>query len=163
MRILCTGDTTSNNSTYIPCQNSSQPEKDEIRVEYHPSSGQQPQHFSFDDYQEMYGFSADDIPLDNTATFQDEPKNQRAPWWPFSSQLDFEIAELIQETHMNERQTNSLIELINKCIEHSSDFTLKNNKDIKSIWQTARTRTSSVSLTLYSFTKSNTGLIIGSS
>lgn len=50
---------------------------------------------------------------------------------------------------MNGRQTNALIHLINQCIKHTDDFTLQNSKDIKRIWEAARTRTSSVSEMYY--------------
>lgn len=77
------------------------PQLNDIKVEYHPRSGRQPQFFSFDEYKSNFqDLDSVDIPVD--------PE----PWKPFRSRLDFELAELILDTHMNKNQTNELISLI---------------------------------------------------
>ncbi|EDR00788.1 uncharacterized protein LACBIDRAFT_333831 [Laccaria bicolor S238N-H82] len=102
------------------------PQLNVIKVEYHPRSGRQPQFFSFDEYKSNFqDLNSVDIPVD--------PE----PWKPFRSRLDFELAELILDTHMNKNQTNELISLIHRCILDPKSFTLKNEPDLSKIWENA--------------------------
>ena len=108
-------------------------------MEYHPRSNQEAKHFQFDDYE--WGTWAE-----NTgANIKFQAAENCEPWRPFSSQLDFEIAELMQETHMNSSQQNALLALIRRCIQHPDSFTLQTSKDTADTWAAARTRTASVS------------------
>ncbi|EDR06114.1 uncharacterized protein LACBIDRAFT_329259 [Laccaria bicolor S238N-H82] len=105
------------------------PQLNDIKVEYHPRSGHQPQFFSFDEYKSNFqDLDSVDIPVD--------PE----PWKPFRSRLDFELAELILDTHMNKNQTNELISLIHQCILDPKSFTLKNEPDLSKIWENAANR-----------------------
>ncbi|EDQ99252.1 uncharacterized protein LACBIDRAFT_316752 [Laccaria bicolor S238N-H82] len=105
------------------------PQLNDIKVEYHPRSGRQPQFFSFDEYKSNFqDLDSVDIPVD--------PE----PWKPFRSRLDFELAELILDTHMNKNQTNELISLIHRCILDPKSFTLKNEPDLSKIWENAANR-----------------------
>ena len=107
---------------------------DDIKIEYHPRSGRPTQLFQFNEYMNQLPESNIDIPPD--------PE----PWTPFRSRLDFELAELILDTHMNKNQTNALIALIHQCISEPQSFTLKNESDLSKIWQNAATRATAVSI-----------------
>jgi hypothetical protein len=111
--------------------NTTEPELDDIKIEYHPRSGRPPQFFHFGDY--TTDLPEMDIPID--------PE----PWKPFRSRLDFELAELILDTHMNKAQTNALISIIHRCVLEPHSFTLKNEGDLARIWENASTRATKVS------------------
>ncbi|KJA13371.1 hypothetical protein HYPSUDRAFT_151670 [Hypholoma sublateritium FD-334 SS-4] len=124
-------------SSYNLSASEPQPLDKEIRVEYHPTSNREAQHFIFEDY------------IDNVVQADPHPnkipdphiKGPEPVWHPFSSRLDFEIAELIQDTHMNSRQTDALLSLIRKCIDEPEAYTLQSSKDLKEIWTAARAKT----------------------
>lgn len=117
-----------------------QPLDNEIRIEYHPASDKEAQHFIFEDY--IDNFIQADPHLNNVP--DPRTKGPEPVWHPFSSRLDFEIAELIQDTHMNSRQTDALLSLIRQCIDQPESYTLKNSKDLKEIWTAARAKTIAV-------------------
>ncbi|KAF8900821.1 hypothetical protein CPB84DRAFT_1815310 [Gymnopilus junonius] len=89
------------------------PEVDDIKIEFHPKSSprNKPQN--------------DEVPNDE-------------PWEPFHSRLDFEIAELMLESHLNAEQSTALLSLFRKVIKHPDDFTLSNTHDLERIWTDAR-------------------------
>ncbi|EDQ99267.1 uncharacterized protein LACBIDRAFT_335192 [Laccaria bicolor S238N-H82] len=98
---------------------------DDIKVEYHPQSGKPTHVYHFEDYTTS---------SEGTANMPVDPE----PWRPFRSRLDFEIAELILNTHMNKSQTNQLLSLIHQCIQRPSEFTLENSTDLECVWENAR-------------------------
>lgn len=98
----------------------------DYKIEYHPNSirDKHTETFSLEEYLSRNPKS--DSPADST------------PWSPFRSRLDFEVAELILDAHMNQSQTNILLNLIHRCIRDQKSFTLSNFKDLSSIWDEAR-------------------------
>lgn len=114
----------------------SQPAKDDIRIEYHDKSEMPPKHLSFDEY--SFNNSQESESGRNVQT-------NAEPWRPFTSRLDFEVAELVLETHLNKNQTNSLLSLIRRCINDPASFSLDNSKDLNAIWEAARAKTTTVS------------------
>jgi hypothetical protein len=111
------------------------PQFDDIKVEYHPRSRCPTKLFQFNKYMNQF-------PESNNIDIPPDPE----PWKPFRSQLDFELAELILDTHMNKNQTNALITLIHQWISKPQSFTLKNESDLSKIWQNAATRATAVSI-----------------
>jgi len=111
------------------------PQLDDIKVEYHPRSGHLTQLFQFNEYMNQ-------LPESNNVDIPPDPE----PWKPLHSHLDFELAELILDTHMNKNQTNALITLIHQCISEPQSFTLKNESDLSKNWQNAATRVTAVSI-----------------
>lgn len=109
------------------------PRLDDIKVEYHPRSGRPPQLFELHDY-------INQLPESNNSDIPPESE----PWKPFRSRLDFELAELILDTHMNKSQTNALITIIHRCISEPESFTLRNESDLAKIWENAATRATAV-------------------
>ncbi|KAF9045535.1 hypothetical protein BJ165DRAFT_1415498 [Panaeolus papilionaceus] len=61
------------------------------------------------------------------------------PWRPFRTRLDFEMADLMLETHMNRRQVDTAISLIHQAIGDrvSSEFTISNCNDLNRLWDHA--------------------------
>lgn len=110
------------------------PEKDDIRIEYHPKSKKATETFRFEDYNSHIRKNFH-IPIDTE------------PWKPFRSRLDYEVAALIHETHMNNSQTKTLLELIHHCISDPGSFTIDGATDLAKIWDAARgSRASGVSI-----------------
>ncbi|KAE9393198.1 hypothetical protein BT96DRAFT_967228 [Gymnopus androsaceus JB14] len=98
---------------------------DDIKIEYHPHSNRQPSIIPF----EGYGKHEEIGPIC-------PPKHSR-PWHPWRSHVDFDAAELALDCHMNERQTNRLVELL-RCVAFGLDnFTLKNYDEIQTTWDQA--------------------------
>ncbi|KAF8910223.1 hypothetical protein CPB84DRAFT_1938167 [Gymnopilus junonius] len=105
------------------------PEVDDIKIEFHPKSGKGPEFLHFDDY----------LGPQNKPQNDEVPNDE--PWEPFHSRLDFEIAELMLESHLNAEQSTALLSLFRKVIKHPDDFTLSNTHDLECIWTDAhRTR-----------------------
>ncbi|KAG2117138.1 uncharacterized protein F5147DRAFT_811351, partial [Suillus discolor] len=100
---------------------------DDIRCEYHPSSGIPPEVHAFEDFKRR------PTPLASI------PPNQH-PWAPFKSRLEFELAELALEACLNNEQTDQLIRLCNRCTSRQEKFTFRTHKDIHDRWETASHR-----------------------
>ena len=98
-----------------------------IKIEYHPSSGKEPEFLSIDDYKT------------STESSNSSDHIDQEPWKPFCTCLDFEIAELILDSYMNKQQKSTLLKLIYKCIKELDSFTISNTRDLGSTWEQART------------------------
>ncbi|KAG1860911.1 hypothetical protein F4604DRAFT_1893733 [Suillus subluteus] len=95
---------------------------DDIKCEYHPSSGITPEVHAFNEFKRR------PTPLVSSA-----PPNKR-PWAPFKSRLEFEIAELALEACLNNDQTDRLIKFCNRCTSRQEKFMFQNHKDIHKRW-----------------------------
>lgn len=96
------------------------PQADDIRTEFHPSSGRP----SVTEPFETYGrrLNQPRHPLDET----------ESPWSPFQTRADFELAEFVLDACLNTRQVNTLLKL-NK----DPDVTFRNDNDLKAAWEHA--------------------------
>ena len=74
------------------------------------------------------------------------PKHSR-PWHPWRSRTDFDAAALALDCHMNESQTNKLVELLRRVAYGLDNFTLKNYDEIQTTWDWAAERSTNVSVT----------------
>jgi hypothetical protein len=105
----------------------------DIRVEYHPSSGRQPQVFGFE------GFTR--------ASPANPPPEGPEPWAPFKTRADFEFSALVQEAKMSQAKVNQLINLFHRCIKGGDDsFTLLNYDKMRETLTTASERLPKVHL-----------------
>ncbi|KAF9457225.1 hypothetical protein BDZ94DRAFT_1342125 [Collybia nuda] len=104
-------------------------QKDDIKTEYHPHAGRQPQTQKLENYIQSRQHTSNTKPL---------PTDEQ-PWKPFRSCADFEFAEFALDACLNERQTNSLIALFQSCIQ-SGEFSLKSHTEICEIWDYASTK-----------------------
>lgn len=79
-------------------------------------------------------------PLDDYGANAPEPSMifEENPWAPFRTRLDFDIAELIQDTHMNKSQIDRTLKLIHQSIRTPADFTLSDGTDLENVWKAAR-------------------------
>ncbi|KAG2039785.1 hypothetical protein BDR03DRAFT_933074 [Suillus americanus] len=96
---------------------------DNIKVEYHPSSGIPTKVYHFKDY----GSGPGAPPA--------VPEADPMPWQLFHTRIDFKVAELAHDTGLSHEQLDRLIHLIH----HSRIelFTLKNRKDVRDTWDAA--------------------------
>ena len=105
-----------------PTANLDAPLVDDIRTEYHPYSHRSPHTAHFEDH----------------GTEEKSARRQfcdiKKPWSPFQTWLDFEVAELIHETAMNERQTTVLLSLLKCCADGFEKFTIKTHQELQNIW-----------------------------
>ncbi|KAG1838007.1 hypothetical protein F4604DRAFT_1885610 [Suillus subluteus] len=97
---------------------------DDIKIEYHPSSGIEAKVYSFDNFEHR------------AADFLVPPPDGQ-PWSPFKSRLEFEIAEIMLEVGFNNQQTDRLIKLCHRCAVGKEKLTFKNHKDIHNVWEVA--------------------------
>lgn len=114
--------------------------QDDIKIEYHPSSGIEAKVYSFDNFERC-------------ATDFLVPPPDGQPWSPFKSRLEFEIAEIMLEVGFNNQQTDCLIKLCHRCAVGKEKLTFKNHKDIHNMWEAASHRITKV--VVYPFSSSN--------
>ena len=103
-------------------------------IEYHPNSGKPPLILKFD------ARNVVKEPVEQAAEIaaQEEPAD-REPYRPFTTRLDFEFAELMLETQMNDAQKSTLIKLIHQVQSKPADFTLQSVGHLEKTWEYART------------------------
>jgi len=107
-------------------------EQDDIKVVYHSSTGIPEQLYHFDDYNGLEAaYSINPVSSSQDRTWE-------KPWHPFRTKLDFEIAEVMLDAHMNEAQTERMLSLITEAVLDPESFTLANTKDLSAIWDVAR-------------------------
>lgn len=95
------------------------PFDDDIRREYHPSTGRKPEIFRFDAYQPVSSGTA-------------APPVDPEPWSPFKTREDFEFAEIALATAMTKAQSDAMINLLHRCIDKGKDsFTLSNCDEMR--------------------------------
>ncbi|EGO30670.1 hypothetical protein SERLADRAFT_364543 [Serpula lacrymans var. lacrymans S7.9] len=96
---------------------------DDIKTEYHPTSGRTAKVDHFSDFKR--GFSG-----------KARIKNS-CPWQPFKSRVDFEFAEVALEAALNKDQINRLVKVIHQSIQDPGSFTLKDQSDLYETWKIA--------------------------
>lgn len=104
---------------------------DDIKVEYHPSSGIEAKVYPFHGFQRR--------PMASS-----EASHSAEPWRPFQSCLEFELAELALEAGLNNHKTDQLIKLCHCCIVGKEKFSFKTHKDIHVKWEAASVRVTKV-------------------
>ena len=106
---------------------------DNIWTEYHPHSHRPPHTAHFEDY----------------GSEEKSARRQfcdiKKPWSPYQTRLDFEVAELIHETAMNERQTTVLLSLLKRCADGLEKFTIKTHQELQNIWERSTIKSTGVS------------------
>ncbi|KAJ4463570.1 hypothetical protein C8J55DRAFT_443710, partial [Lentinula edodes] len=101
---------------------------DDIKIEYHPNSGRKPVIVHFDDFGRSEDVNKGSIPPNRT------------PWHPWRSRMDFEVASLALDCHMNKQKTDKLINLIYRAARGLDAFTLKDHQEIQNTWDLAAER-----------------------
>ncbi|KAJ7360797.1 hypothetical protein DFH08DRAFT_921182 [Mycena albidolilacea] len=97
----------------------------DIRYEFHPHSGLDPEHHSLEDYLRL------------ESSRQRLPSTDEQPWLPFRTRLDFEVSEFAQENMLNRAATNKLLSLIRRCGANLEEFTIRNWQDMNKQWDAA--------------------------
>lgn len=109
---------------------SESPDPDHISIEFHPSTKKAPKIVQMHEYSPLTYHETRPAP---------QPKIDNEPWSPFRTRLDFEVAELALNTHMNKGHINVLFALIRKCIKNPDDLTLRTASEVEKVWTAART------------------------
>ncbi|KAJ7860668.1 hypothetical protein B0H14DRAFT_2576448 [Mycena olivaceomarginata] len=97
----------------------------DIRYEFHPHSGLDPEYCSFEDYLRL------------ESSHRRLPSTDEQPWRPFRTRLDFEVSEFAQENMLNRAATNKLLSLIRRCGANLEEFTIRNWEDMNKQWDAA--------------------------
>lgn len=131
---------------YIPSLN-------DIRIIHHPSAEREHDVYSFEEY---CGQDELDATEENLRRFEDmDYTSPHRPWRPFASRIDFELAEVMLDAHMNGPQIEKVFDIL-RCITNSprddsgtnvdsqlsthlsESLTLQNGSDLAQIWDFAR-------------------------
>jgi hypothetical protein len=105
---------------------------DDIKTEYHPSSGRATEIHHFEDYR-LYTDHEQSVP----------PTAE--PWKPFQTRLDFEVAELALQAALTKEQIDTLLSLMHKCADGSDILTLTSSQELNETWNQASDLLTSVS------------------
>ncbi|KAK0421650.1 hypothetical protein EV421DRAFT_1746878 [Armillaria borealis] len=63
------------------------------------------------------------------------------PWYSFSSQLDFDLAEFILHMGMNHQAQSDFFSIIDRCRgNQSTEYTIRNENDLAEVWSWAENR-----------------------
>ncbi|KAJ6451940.1 hypothetical protein C8R45DRAFT_848162 [Mycena sanguinolenta] len=106
----------------VPRPEAPRPKNNDIKRVFHPHSERPEVIMSFEEYR------AAQVPPKRRLL------NDEEPWSPFLTRLDFELAEFVQDTMLNEKQTNRLISLIRDCSANIEGFTLRSHSDLEKQW-----------------------------
>ena len=106
--------------------NTQAPQDGDIAIEYHPHSRRRTRIVNAEEFKETLNNQPDP-----TMPPDDEP------WLPFSSRENFDFAELVHDAKLNQKQTDRLIGLINRCQTSPGSFTLCNYNDLRSSLENA--------------------------
>ncbi|KAF8812136.1 hypothetical protein BYT27DRAFT_7221243 [Phlegmacium glaucopus] len=98
---------------------------DDIKIVYHPNCRKPDKVFHLEDYNSSLP-PPTDIPTEEN------------PWRPFQTRTDFDIAELILDTHMNKDQTTDFLKILHKIAGDPTCFTIANRKELNKMWEGAR-------------------------
>lgn len=125
------------------------PSLNDIRIEYHPSAKLIMETYTFEEYcnnsdleptEEYLRSLAAEIGH-NSVEISTDKTDPKRPWRPFATCLDFELAEIILDSHMNSAQIDQVISIIQRSIPDSVEsktFTLKNRAHLDTLWEHAR-------------------------
>lgn len=123
----------------------------DIKITYHRADGRESKVLPLQDYLDLEYYGSEEEQHDEETPTPD-PVNEFEPWHPFPTRLDFELAEVILDSHMNRRQTEKVISIVRELMPNPDDsdlFTIKNTADLFKMWDLAsRTRDIKVSLIL---------------
>jgi hypothetical protein len=100
-----------------------QPNIDDIRTEYHPSSKRETRVDAFEDF-------------GKTIT-PPTPVHNLSPWLPFRSKAEFEFAEVALQTAMSNKQLDTLINVVRTLMEGKEAFEIENHRDVQTLWDGA--------------------------
>jgi hypothetical protein len=132
----------------------------DICIIHHPSALEDEQRFSFEEFcSHPEGKEQDQQAILDLFAHE-------APWNPFPTRLDFDLAEVMLDSHMNTKQIERTISLFRQVLpnpDNSTTFTISNGTDLTKMWDAARrTRTSGVRLFYMPFLSTTSHLMFNS-
>jgi len=98
---------------------------DDTKIVYHPHCGKPDEFFHLEEY-------------NSSLPRRTNIPTEANPWRPFRTRTDFEIAELILDTHMNKDQTRNFLKLLHQIAANPKCFTITNKNDLDNTWKGAR-------------------------
>jgi hypothetical protein len=115
---------------------------DDIKIINHPRSGMGTKYFAYDKYHS--GPRNENVshqsstPFSSTAPSAPQaPTTKQAPWKPFRTRLDFEIAEFMQDAHLNQMHMSKMLALLDKIAKTPTEYTILNLADVQATWKIA--------------------------
>ncbi len=115
---------------------------DDIKTEYHPSSGKPPSYSSFENHK----WKQDQPTLDSMTQ---EDLEESVPWYPWRSRSDFEFAELALKAELKKAHVDAFLSLISRLIQEEDSFSLKTYQDVEKGWLVSKPLQTSVGLLDY--------------
>ncbi|KAG2018372.1 hypothetical protein CC2G_007806 [Coprinopsis cinerea AmutBmut pab1-1] len=103
----------------------STPHHDDIRTEYHPSSGRPARHDAFENYRRQHRSKAS------------PPSSKHPPHYPFATEADFEFGELALRCCLNQKQINAFLSLFHRCMQGEDKLTIHTYEDLSRYWREA--------------------------
>ncbi len=102
-------------------------ENDDIKMQYHPSTGRPPVISHFEDFQRHRNRPSHV----NPNAFEDEP------WKPFQTREDFDFAEVCLEAGLTQRQVEVMLRMIQNAKAGCSEISFQCYKDVETAWESA--------------------------
>lgn len=107
-----------------------------VKVEYHPSADRDDDLYPFETFCGIPKEEDEDYHA-VLNLFEQEP-----PWRPFPTRIDFELAEVMLDSHMSARHIDRTISLFRQALPNPDDsdvFTFTNSSQLARMWDIART------------------------
>jgi hypothetical protein len=106
-----------------------------VKVEYHPSADRD------DDFYPFKTFCG--IPVEEDEDYRAVLNlfEQEPPWRPFPTRIDFELAEVMLDSHMSASHIDRTISLFRQALPNPDDsdvFTLTDSSELARMWDIAR-------------------------
>ncbi|TFK17421.1 hypothetical protein FA15DRAFT_710820 [Coprinopsis marcescibilis] len=101
------------------------PIEDDIKIDTHPASGEETVYTTYKGCRSR-------LPEPN-ATLRTGTSHQRNPQSPCRLHIDFKLASLMQEPRLNDRQTASLMSVVNEIVKKPKKYTLVDVQEVKGL------------------------------
>lgn len=109
------------------------PQLNDIRVESHPSTGLAAATYSFEEYYD--DDSEETVPASEPA--EACTSIDHVPWCAFRTWLNFELAKVMQSSHLNHREIDMIISIVQWAVHTPNKFMLGGFTDLTAAWTAA--------------------------
>lgn len=106
-----------------------------VKVEYHPAADRDDDSYPF----EIFCGVPKEEEEDYLAVLN---SFEQPPWCPFPTRMDFELAEVMLDSHMSAKHIDRMISLFRQALPSPDDsdvLTLTNSAELARMWDIART------------------------
>lgn len=126
MSLACSTHVFSPTPTPTPSASDSETREGSIRINYHTKSGRVPEEISPEEYRARMVSQA-----------KAKREHDRAPWYPFNTRSDFELAQLMLKSSLSQADISRVLTLIQRCTEKEDELTFKQYSNIADSWKAA--------------------------